>query len=274
MKTLTTVLAMMICLCLPVPADQTPPGKNIYKFGFPGGGTVAIIPTAANTPGRHGAFYKTRVVIKNLTDIDYGVWLFLYGREGEVSRQVIQLEPREYRSWDNFLEQVFSYRGNGAVIVSAGAFNEMLTDNRQFSLTAEVYTDSPNGRFTTTVVNGILPSSNIVVEEAFHSGITVNEDQRVNIGVFDVDQFSESITARVYDATGAEVQRIDFHGNVWDQKSITVPVDNGYIEWKVSPEVNLSLFLWAVTIDNKSNDGTLVWAATISRGSDGGIFFE
>ena len=273
MKSLTTCLALMTCLCLPVPADQTPTGKGTHKFGFPGGSTVAVIPTAANTPGRHGAFYKTRVVIQNLTEIHYGIELVLYGREGEVSRQVIQLEPREYRSWDNFLEQVFSYRGNGAVIVWVeGSPLVRYTDNRQFSLTAEVYTDSPHGRFTTTVVNGILPTSDFV-EEAFHSGITVNEDQRVNIGVFDINQ-SENITARVYDATGTEVQRIDFHANVWDQKTITAPVDNGYIEWRVSPMGNPSLFLWAVTVDNKSNDGTLIWAATISRRDDGTIVFE
>lgn len=55
----------------------------------------------------------------------------------------------------------------------------------KFSVTAEVYRDSPNGRYTTTVVNGIVP----LVDSgpsAYSAGITVGQDQRVNVGVFNL----------------------------------------------------------------------------------------
>ena len=56
-----------------------------------------------------------------------------------------------YYVWDNFLEDVFDYRGGGGIWLRAPE------EEDRFYLTAEVYTDSPNGRFSTTVVNGIFP---------------------------------------------------------------------------------------------------------------------
>ena len=56
-----------------------------------------------------------------------------------------------YYVWDNFLEDVFDYRGGGGIWLRAPE------EEDRFYLTAEVYTDSPNGRFSTTIVNGIFP---------------------------------------------------------------------------------------------------------------------
>lgn len=48
--------------------------------------------------------------------------------------------------------------------------------------------------------------------------------------------------------------------DTWNQKPLTVPVTNGTIKWKL---LNGSAFLYAVTVDNQSNDGSLMAASYI-----------
>ena len=75
----------------------------------------SVIPTAANNPGRFGAHYKTRVVIFNPTERDYSITARLYGTTGLVRWEEIPMDAETYRVWDNFLEDVFDYRGGGGI---------------------------------------------------------------------------------------------------------------------------------------------------------------
>jgi len=226
----------------PVLSEQAPVEQSIHSLGL-GSGTV-VIPTAANTAGRGGRFYKTRVVIHNLTDRSYGIAVLLYGREGFIRQKTLRLIPRGYYVWDNFLENLFSYRGNCAIVVDAFVSLDSEKGDflgfpdyspNQFSVSAEVYTDSPNGRISTQVTNGIVPPVR-PTSEAYHAGITVNEHQRVNIGVFNHFSRDARVTAIIHDRAGDEVQRIVFYrkSHSWDQKSIDVPITNGYIRWEIN----------------------------------------
>ena len=66
--------------------------------------------------------------------------------------------------------------------------------------------------------------------------------------------------SKVYD-DGMLVQTIPFEleSEAWQQKSISVPVDNGFITWHIDGESDEHYF-YAVEVDNESNDGTLSWA--------------
>ncbi len=130
-------------------------------------------------------------------------------------------------------------------------------------MTAEVYTDSPNGRFSTTVVNGIFPEFSEGYESNYNVGISVNESRRTNIGVLNWDTKPSFIEAKVFDAYGTLVQTIGFElePEAWQQKSIrpAAEVDDAFVRWDINGESEAHYF-YAVEVDNESNDGTLTWS--------------
>ena len=208
-------------------------------------------------------------MIHNLTSKDYSIEALLLGPEGPVSRRDIWMAPHQYLSWENFLQQVFDFSGEGAVVLRNG------DEIRGFYVTAEVYTDSPKGRSSTTVVNGFNPPG-IEAARGYHAGITADDRQRVNVGALSLIEHS-SIQARVFDSQGRHVETLAFEMAPlsWQQKTIGVPVENGSIQWDIKGCCRILpsepdrvgggsdagfAHLWAVAVDNRSNDGTLTWA--------------
>ena len=262
MKDLVTCWVLLAFSWLPGFAETSSPewdGRGIANAL----NHVALIPVAANSPGRFGAHYKTRVVIFNPTSRGYSITARLFGRNGPAgSPATIPINPGQYLAWENFLQEVLDFSGSGAVVFSAP------DEQDEFYVTAEVYTDSPNGRFSTTVVNGIIPR--IVRSKAPESnvGISVNQNRRTNIGVFNISNDSSSIEAKVFDSSGTMVQVIGFEMNPfsWQQRPINVPMDNGNIRWEVNGPSD-SHYFYAVEVDNRSNDGTLAWSVRGSAAS-------
>ena len=164
-KRLGACWGAVIVLCLPAFAETPIPDRERMDVGDLY--RQSVIPTAANNPGRFGAHYKTRVVIFNPTERDYSITARLYDGTGLVRREEIQIDANRYYVWDNFLEDVFDYRGGG------GIWPRAPEEEDRFYVTAEVYTDSPNGRFSTTVVNGIYPVFSEGYESNYNVGISV-----------------------------------------------------------------------------------------------------
>ena len=81
-------------------------------------------------------------------DSDLDLTIRLYGPSGLVAQRNRLMEVNNYWAWNNFLEEVFNYQGAGAVEFSG---------NAPFTVSAEVYTTSPNGTYTTVVHNGPAP---------------------------------------------------------------------------------------------------------------------
>ena len=228
--------------------------------------SAAVIPAAANNPGLFGAHYKTRVVIFNPTEGAVSITATLFDHNGPIGQNEIPVEANRFQVWDNFLGEVFDHSGAGAVSLMAGPGD-------LFYMTAEVYTDSPNGRFSTTVVNGIVPVFQPGNEPDFNVGINVNESRRTNIGVWNMnmEDMPSSIEAQVFDASGTMIQTIGFElkARAWQQKGITAPVDNGLVVWVIKGESQQHYF-YAVEVDNQSNDGTLNWSVKGAAASEGG----
>ena len=255
-KTLIALGGVLIALCLPAFTETPLPDREKRKVGDLD--SDSVIPVAANSPGRFGAYFKTRVVIFNPTDRDYFITAILYDRTGEARTREVSMDAFEYRVWDNFLEEVFGYRGSGGIWLTTPEFDD------RFYVTAEVYTDSPNGRFSTTVVNGIYPLFSEGYESNFNVGINVNASRRTNIGVLNWGTAPSSIEAKVYDGYGTLVQTIRFNleGEAWQQNSISARVDDGFVVWDVNGESDKHYF-YAVEVDNESNDGTLNWSVKV-----------
>ena len=254
----------VIGLCLPAFAETSIPDRERMEVGnalF----WQAVIPATANSPGRFGAHYKTRVVIFNPTSRDYTITARFYDATGPARRSEIQIDAGEYLVWDNFLEEIFDYRGGGAVWLKADDQDDL------FYMTAEVYTDSANGRFSTTVVSGIIPTFVRSSQPDFNVGINANRNRRTNIGVWNWETKPSSVEAKVFNGSGRLLQTIKFNlkAEAWQQKGITKLVDDGLVRWEVNGESKTHYF-YAVEVDNNSNDGTLNWSVNRSTGSLGG----
>ena len=217
----------------------------------PGGGgedpdlTRWVIPTMANSPGRHGAYYRTKVILSNF-DSDLDLTIRLYGPGGAVAWRHRSIEANYYRTWNNFLEEVFDYQGAGAVEFSG---------NAPFTVSAEVYTTSSNGTYTTVVHNGPAPLTPYLSRAESVGVVTVNSSTRTNVGVFNSSNRSQTVTARVFYGGEDPDQTITFDmpPKAWAQKSVSARGARGYIFWRIPREA----YLWVVSVDNRSNDGTL-----------------
>lgn len=69
-----------------------------------------VIPTMANTPGRGGAYYRTKVILSNF-DEALDLTIRLYGPGGAVAWRYRSIEANYYWTWNNFLEEIFDYKG-------------------------------------------------------------------------------------------------------------------------------------------------------------------
>ena len=207
-----------------------------------------VIPTMANSPGRGGAFYRTKVILSNF-DEDLDVTVTLYGPGGRVARRNRSMKANHYWTWNNFLSQLFDYQGTGAVEFSG---------NAPFTVSAEVYTSSSQGKYTTVVHNGPAPLTPYSSRAESVGVVTVDRATRTNAGVFNNSNRSQTITARVYypDKGGEDPdQTVTFSlpPKGWSQKSVSARGTGGYIFWRIPREA----YLWVVSVDNRSNDGTL-----------------
>ena len=262
-KLLLHSLVALLLSALTVHAESPPAAMDLSHLGIPSAAAVVVIPTASNAPGAHGAHFKTRVVIHNMTDVDYEIRAILCGPNGYVDDTTISLPAHYFHSWDNFLGDIFGYEGNGAVILASeddffsGSGIAVAFSPFEFAVTAEVYTESPAGRYTTSVVNGVPPAID-EGDRAFNAGISVSQAQRVNVGVFNIGRSRSRVQVAAYDGMGTLLETIEFNVKPlsWAQKPVTAPVENGVIQWKIEGGTP---YLWTVQVNNRSNDGTLVW---------------
>ena len=209
-----------------------------------------VIPTTANVAGRFGGIFKTNLTLANLNEEDIEVTAKLYGTNGLVKQEIISLTAISYSTWNNILGALFGYRGAGAV---------ELTAEKPFQVASvEVFIDTSSGRNTTVVLNQPTPLL-LYTGSAISFGVNVNDDKRTNIGVFNSSSRRQTVTARVHSgergADPVQVIRFDLPAKGYSQKTISARVENGFISWQIPGEA----YLYVVSVDNSSNDGTLTF---------------
>jgi hypothetical protein len=212
------------------------------------------IPVMANTPGQFGSYFKTKVVVANPTASSYTVHATLYNTDGKVNSVPIQMPAGQIRAWENFLEEEFHYGGAGAVEFDSEFEPPGGSADFKFFVTAEVYTDSPSGRYKTIVATGSTIDSINSTDATYNLGISVDANQLTNIGCFNGSSVENVVSAEVYDISGILLDTITFNlkRNGWQQQGVSVAVTDGFIRWRPS----LSAYAYMVVVDNSSNDGT------------------
>lgn len=83
-------------LNLPAFAEMPVLERIKQEVGIPLASPLGIIPTSANTSGRHGAYFKTRVVLHKLTDRSYSIVAVLTGPSGIVGQRTLGLSAWQY----------------------------------------------------------------------------------------------------------------------------------------------------------------------------------
>lgn len=112
------------------------------------------IPVMTSAAGQFGAYFKTRVTLLNPTNRNFTINATLYGPIGRVKRISIPIKAGQTLVWNDFLAEAFTYSGAGGVFFDGWFSPPGGSIDNLFLVTAEVYTDSPNGRYKTVVGNG------------------------------------------------------------------------------------------------------------------------
>ena len=213
-----------------------------------------LIPTAANAPGLFDAHFKTRVTLLSLgssrqSSVRLEVLPSALGR-GPVG--VITLAPAAVVTFEDFLGAL-GYEGGAAIVVSHA-------EDQPLHVTAEVYAESPSGRYTTVVPVITDPASD---RRRVTSGVTNSGLSRANLGCASLSDRDELARAEVHGPDGSELGTLllTVPRRGWVQRAIPFSVSDGYVIWGTfanlaGPPEGVSCF--AVVVDNASNDGSLL----------------
>ena len=217
-----------------------------------------IIPTAANNRGLFGAVFKTNVSIVNVTSRSYTIDATLYRSGGGTIVRQISMGPGQARNYDDFLQDVFSYSGPGGIELDAQITPPGGSDLNQFAVFAEVYTDTPNGRYK-TVVNAVDPSDGMsLTDSSITPAISVDGNSRTNIGCLNTRTIQAVVNVDVYNSNGSLLTTYFLTAPLtgWAQTGVLQAVTGGYLVWRLQSGV--SPYCFAVVVDNTSNDGSMI----------------
>jgi hypothetical protein len=255
------IASVLICFPFPLRAatDPAPPKKSIAAS------TTWVIPSSANVAGANGAYFKTKVTLFNPTTLSYNVSASLYNNLGPVQTISLLILPAQSQTWDDFLGTIFNYVGAGTLILDSSAAGN---SDFVFLVTAEVFTDSSSGRYKTMVANGTTIDPISSSNPAYNIGISVDTNNRTNIGCFNTQTISVSIVVDLLDSGGTTLQTMNLILNPrsWYQMPLTTEVSNGIIRWRP----NGTIYAYAVVVDNTSNDGSYSVAGEVTSSSGGG----
>lgn len=128
----------------------------------------------------------------------------------------------------------------------------------EFAVVAEVYTDSPNGRYKTVVDIPDTFDDMSSTYQSFTPGIFVDASSRTNVGCMNDSSSAAVLQLDIYSGAGALVNQYSLTvlGKSWFQAPLPDGVSGGYVAWKL--QSGLFPYCWAVVVDNTSNDGTFV----------------
>lgn len=245
------VLAASLALAVTVPAAAQDLTRDALGGGF--ASDSQIIPVMVNNPGLQGATFQSWVALMNPTASRFTVTATFYDTAGTATTRTIDLAAGELKTYPNFVNTVFGVTGAGAVKLtapeSAGG-----SHNNRFIVSTEVYT-ATGGRFGTMVPAQEFAAT---ASRSFAAGIGVNATTRSNVGCFDQSGEANTITARVFDNSGAPSSVVTFSlaANAWGQAAITAPVANGYVRFEPTGAASC----YAVAVDNGTNAGRFIEA--------------
>lgn len=244
-KTLTALAAALV-LTAPLLAEEAHVRSRAPLVV--GAVSHLLLPTSAWVNGQFGAVFKTRISIANVTGYAYSIRAGFSTQSGEVAAQTFTILPFETRTFENFLSEVFGTSGAGAIDFDSGntAF--------RFIVSAQVYVDGPNGRFSTAVQSADEAGTIVAGRPGYVVGISVNQFDRTNFGCASDSNLPQTITAQVFGPSNQSLGSLSFAMNPygWNQVGVPIGVTNGILVITSTQRA----VCYGVVVDNVSNDGT------------------
>jgi hypothetical protein len=207
------------------------------------------VPVMANTTGAGGAKFETYVALLNPTSAAFPVTVSLYDAAGTKHDAIIELGAGELKTFANFLDAVFHFTGGGAVTFRSA------DSSKRFVISAEVWT--AGGHYGTTIPALEFAGTD---SSSFAPGVTVSASTRTNVGCFNQSGATNTVTARVLDASGTMTLGtvvLELAANAWRQTALSTIVSGGYVRFDPSD----AAVCYAVVVDNTTNDGRFISAA-------------
>jgi hypothetical protein len=207
-----------------------------------------LLPTSAYANGQYGAVFKTRVSVANVTGYPYTIRAGFSTAAGEVIARTFPILAYETRTWDNFLGEVLQVTGAGAIDFDSG------DTAYRFIVSAQVYVDGPNGRFSTAVQSADEAGTILAGRPGYVIGISANSFDRTNLGCASDSGLYQSITAQVFSPSNVYLGSLTFDLNPWGwtQVGVNIPVTDGIMVISSTQRA----VCYGVVVDNVSNDGT------------------
>jgi hypothetical protein len=202
----------------------------------------------------------TRMSLYNPNSFSITIIVQLLTPSGGSSIKNIVLQPYGIYVSDNFLLDEFGYHGGAGIGMIASSLS-----NRFFA-TGEVYTDSPNGRYSTPLV-GMFSEDR--VPRSFESGyaavqgLRVDSENRANFGCSNTEAVTTVVAAEISAWSGSEwntqTVNLTLPPGAWQQQPVRL--EGGWIGIRfriTSGGGAVGTYCYGVTVNNESNDGTVV----------------
>ena len=248
MKKLVFLVAVLSAAVAATPAlSQEKP-----EIGVTFASDSLTVPVMINANGFAGATFATYAALMNPTSKAFPVTVSLFDSAGVKTQKTITLASGELKSYQNFLNEVFAYSGLGTVRFQSGVEVGGSTDNL-FILSAEIYTTTSGVRYGTSLPTLEFPGTD---SRSFSVGITVDASHRANVGCFNESKSANTVTATVFDGTGAQVTTLQLQlgANTLGQKAVNAAVSGGYVRFDPSGPASC----YAVVANNTTNDARFI----------------
>lgn len=252
MKKLAVVMTGLLVALAATPASSQDKPAPLGEMAFESDSLT--VPVMINSAGLAGATFATYAAIMNPTSKSFPVQVTLFDAVGARTQRTITLAAGELKSYQNFLDTVFAYSGAGTVRFQSGAEVGGSTDNL-FILSAEIYTTASGVRYGTSLPTLEFPGTD---SRSFSVGVTVDANNRANVGCFNESGKANTVTAAILDSTGAQVTTVSIPllPNAWGQRAVNAAVSNGYVRFDPSGPASC----YAVVANNTTNDARFIAA--------------
>jgi hypothetical protein len=207
----------------------------------------------------NGAFYKTNMKLLNLNSQEITVSAGLMTPSGATAWKAIVLAANSYKTFENFLQEVFGYTGGAGIALFDSA-------TQPFVAVAEVYTESSAGRYSTPLA-GLNSSDAVAVSTSgatsVAAGLRVTQGTRANFGCSNLDPVPVAVrvgfSAITNGANTTMSTDLTLGPSQWLQQAVPIPGDEIFAFFSVTSGGGpLGVYCYGVNVDNLSNDGTII----------------
>ena len=222
--------------------------------------TGYVFPSSANVLGLNGAEFRTSMKLLNLNPEEVTISAALMTPAGAEASRDIVLPASSYRTFDNFLDEVFGYSGGAGIRLSGDA-------SRPFIAVAEVSAGAYSTQLASFGIGDAVARSESGATSVA-AGLRVTPGARANFGCSNLDP--DPVTVRVdFSAmsNGARTtadEELSLGPSQWVQRAVSLRGEEIFAFFSVTSGGGpLGVYCWGVNVDNVSNDAAVISAVRV-----------